>query len=141
MLANASRPWVKVAVDAPLRNTKVIIFLQTWSDVVAPRVNLATKRLLAACLCYAVALGVMVYGVNAFYLDQLVLPELTRSLAVALLLVGMGLAPQLFFMSVSQIISQPENMTLTAKLQGYLFNLGVFLLICSLLMEWLYHQG
>ncbi|MGL4446773.1 MAG: hypothetical protein ACRCUH_03715 [Shewanella sp.] len=107
----------------------------------APRVNLVTKRLLAACLCYAVALGVMVYGVNAFYLDQLVLPELTRSLAVALLLVGMGLAPQLFFMSVSQIISQPENMTLTAKLQGYLFNLGVFLLICSLLMEWLYHQG
>lgn len=141
MLANASRPSVRAAVDALLRKTKVIIFVLTWSDVVAPRVNLATKRLLAACLCYAVALGVMVYGVNAFYLDQLVLPELTRSLAVALLLVGMGLAPQLFFMSVSQIISQPENMTLTAKLQGYLFNLGVFLLICSLLMEWLYHQG
>ncbi|MGL5359662.1 MAG: hypothetical protein ACRDBI_08110 [Shewanella sp.] len=104
----------------------------------APRVNLTTQRLLAAGLCYAMALGVMVYGVNAFYLKQLVLPELTRSLAVALLLVGLGLAPQLFFMSVSQIVSQPKNATWMTKLQGYLFNFGVFLLICSVLMEWLY---
>ncbi|MCL1090163.1 hypothetical protein L2744_11305 [Shewanella profunda] len=100
--------------------------------------NLATKQLLVGIVCHAIALGLLAYGVYEFYWQELVLPELIRSIAVAVLLIGMGLAPKLFFMSVSQIVSQTENTAVKSKVQAYVFNLGIFLLICSFLMEWLY---
>lgn len=100
--------------------------------------NLATKQLIVGMICHGIALAFLAYGVYAFYLQELVLPELTRCVGAAVLFVGMGLAPQLFFMSVSQIVSQAADTTLKSTLQTYVFNLGIFLMICSLLMEWLY---
>ncbi|MEN8617454.1 hypothetical protein [Shewanella baltica] len=100
--------------------------------------NLATKQLIVGMICYTIALAFLAYGVYAFYLPALAVPELTRCVGAAVLFVGMGLTPQLFFMSVSQIVSQAKDTPEKSTLQTYMFNLGMFLLICSLLMEWLY---
>ena len=100
--------------------------------------NLATKQLIVGMICYSIALAFLAYGVYAFYLPALAVPELTRCVGAAVLFVGMGLTPQLFFMSVSQIVSQAKDTPEKSTLQTYVFNLGMFLLICSLLMEWLY---
>ncbi|MGL4713717.1 MAG: hypothetical protein ACRCWP_14515 [Shewanella sp.] len=100
--------------------------------------NFATKQLIAGMICHGIALAFLVYGIYVFYWPALVLPELTRCVGAAVLFVGMGLAPQLFFMSVSQIVSQAEGRTIHSTLQTYVFNFGLFLMICSLLMEWLY---
>lgn len=100
--------------------------------------NLATKQLIVGMICYTIALAFLAYGVYAFYLPALAVPELTRCVGAAVLFVGMGLTPQLFFMSVSQIVSQAKDTPEKSTLQTYVFNLGMFLLICSLLMEWLY---
>ncbi len=89
-------------------------------------------------VCHIVALAILAYGVYTFYWLELILPELTRCVGAAVLFVGMGLTPQLFFMSVSQIVSQAKDTPEKSTLQTYVFNLGMFLLICSLLMEWLY---
>lgn len=100
--------------------------------------NLATKQLIVGMICYTIALAYLAYGVYAFYLPALAVPELTRCVGAAVLFVGMGLTPQLFFMSVSQIVSQAKDTPEKSTLQTYVFNLGMFLLICSMLMEWLY---
>ncbi|WAL78858.1 hypothetical protein [Shewanella sp. DAU305] len=100
--------------------------------------NLATKQLIVGMICYSIALAFLAYGVYAFYLPALAVPELTRCVGAAVLFVGMGLTPQLFFMSVSQIASQAKDTPEKSTLQTYVFNLGMFLLICSMLMEWLY---
>ncbi|MGI2122195.1 hypothetical protein ACRN9J_08360 [Shewanella baltica] len=100
--------------------------------------NLATKQLIVGMICYTIALAFLAYGVYAFYLPALAVPELTRCVGAAVLFVGMGLTPQLFFMSVSQIVSQAKDTPEKSTLQTYVFNLGMFLLICSMLMEWLY---
>ncbi|MCS6178511.1 hypothetical protein G3488_14460 [Shewanella baltica] len=100
--------------------------------------NLATKQLIVGMICHSIALAFLAYGVYAFYLPALAVPELTRCVGAAVLFVGMGLTPQLFFMSVSQIVSQAKDAPEKSTLQTFVFNLGMFLLICSLLMEWLY---
>lgn len=100
--------------------------------------NLATKQLIVGMICHSIALAFLAYGVYAFYLPALAVPELTRCVGAAVLFVGMGLTPQLFFMSVSQIVSQAKDTPENSTLHTYVFNLGMFLLICSLLMEWLY---
>ncbi|MFV0596030.1 MAG: hypothetical protein ACK5NH_10145 [Shewanella sp.] len=78
------------------------------------------------------------YGAYEFCLEQLAVPELIRSLAVAAFFVGMGLEPNMFFTPLNQVMTQADDKSPKAKLQTVLFNLGVFLLICSFLMEWLY---
>ncbi|GIU03821.1 hypothetical protein [Shewanella glacialipiscicola] len=100
--------------------------------------NLATKQLIVGMVCHIIALAILAYGVYTFYWLELILPELTRCVGAAVLFVAMGLAPKLFFMPVSQIVSQAEDTTEKSTLQTYVFNLGIFLMICSLLMEWLY---
>lgn len=97
-----------------------------------------TKQLVVALICHGIALGILVYGSNQFYVEQLAVPELTRSIALALLFIGMGLEPNMFFTPATQVKTQRDAKSPMAKLQSLGFNLGVFLLICSFLMEWLY---
>lgn len=58
--------------------------------------NLATKQLIVGMICHSIALAFLAYGVYAFYLPALAVPELTRCVGAAVLFVGMGLTPQLF---------------------------------------------
>ncbi|AVV84643.1 hypothetical protein [Shewanella putrefaciens] len=100
--------------------------------------SLITKQFVVAIICHGIAIGILAYGAYEFYLEQLVVPELTRSLAVAVFFIGMGLEPNVFFTPLSQVMIQVDDKSPKAKLQTLVFNLGVFLLICSFLMEWLY---
>ena len=100
--------------------------------------HLITKQLIVAVVCYCVAVGIAAYSVYEFYLEQLAVPELTRSLAVVAFFIGMGLEPNMFFTPLNQMMTQAEDKSPKAKLQTAVFNLGVFLLICSFLMECLY---
>lgn len=100
--------------------------------------SLITKQFVVAIICHGIATGILAYGAYEFYLEQLVVPELTRSLAVAVFFIGMGLEPNMFFTPLSQVMIQVDDKSPKAKLQTVVFNLGVFLLICSFLMEWLY---
>ena len=100
--------------------------------------SLATKQLIVGIICHTIALGILAYGIYAFYWQMLVPPELIRSVAVAVFFMGMGLEPKMFFIPLSQVMLQSEEKTPRAKVQALVFNLGVFLLICSFLMEWLY---
>lgn len=97
-----------------------------------------TKQLIMAVVCHCIAVGTVAYGAYEFYLEQLAVPELTRLFAVAVFFIGMGLDPNMFFTPLNQVMSQAEDKSPKAKLQTVVFNLGVFLLICSFLMEWLY---
>ncbi len=102
-----------------------------------PSISPVTKLRIVALVCHAIALGILAYGMKQFYLSALVPPELIRSIAVAVFFVGMALEPKMFFMA-SAAAERSDTKTPKAKLQGLVFNLGVFLFICSLLMEWLY---
>lgn len=101
-------------------------------------VSLATKQLIVGIICHTIALGILVYGVYAFYWQRLMPPELTRSIAIAIFFMGMGLEPKMFFTPLNQVVLQTKEKTPKAKVQALVFNLGVFLLICSFLIEWLY---
>lgn len=106
--------------------------------MVSSMTSLATKQLIVGMICHTIALGILAYGVYAFYWQMLVPPELTRSVAVAVFFMGMGLEPKMFFTPLNQVVLQAEEKTIRAKVQGLVFNFGVFLFICSFLMEWLY---
>lgn len=100
--------------------------------------GLITKQLVVAMICHGIAIGILAYGAYEFYLEQLIVPELIRSLAVAVFFIGMGLEPNMFFTPLNQVMTQADDKSPKAKLQTLVFNLGVFLLICSFLMECLY---
>ncbi|MEL4278084.1 hypothetical protein [Shewanella xiamenensis] len=100
--------------------------------------SLITKQLVVAMICHAIAIGILAYGAYEFYLKQLVVPELIRSVAVAVFFIGMGLEPNMFFTPLSQVMTQTDDKSPKSKLQTMVFNFGVFLLICGFLMEWLY---
>ncbi|MCH1929881.1 hypothetical protein L9G16_06780 [Shewanella sp. A25] len=102
------------------------------------KLDLKAKRLLAGVICYGGALLLLGYGIYHFYCLALVPPELTRCIALAILSLGLGLESKLFFSSLEQTIKKINANTPRAKWLAFIFNFGVFLLICSVLMEWVY---
>ncbi|QYJ80702.1 hypothetical protein K0H61_16990 [Shewanella acanthi] len=90
-------------------------------------------------ICYCGTLLLLGYGIYHFYWLALVPPELTRCIALAILSLGLGLEAKAFFSSLEQTIKTLNANTTRAKWLAFIFNFGVFLLICSVLMEWLYN--
>lgn len=102
------------------------------------QIKSVTKQRLVCLICFTAALALLAYGGYEFYLGHSDTALLLRIIGSALLFVGMGLAPKLFFMPVSQIVSQKEDTSIGAKVQSGIFNVGIFLIVCSFLWGWFY---
>lgn len=102
------------------------------------QIKMVTRQRIVCLTCFTAALVLLAYGGYEFYLGHSDIALLLRIIGSALLFVGMGLAPKLFFMPVSQIVSQKEDTSVAEKVQNAIFNLGIFLILCSFLWRWFY---